>query len=85
MSDKLITYLIKSTAKTKNVSKMKKLKKLKLNDAVSISETEMKSIKGGISRDEYCKTLSYLWEHNADSWSPGTVEGWWYGWSTYCQ
>lgn len=45
---------------------------------------EMSEILGGVSKAEYCATMEMLWEHNADSWSVDTIEGWWHGWNTHC-
>jgi natural product precursor len=64
---------------------MKSLSKLKLNDAHKLSSNEMKRLEGGISQSEYCSQISSNFTDNASHWSTGAIEGWWYGWSTYCK
>jgi len=63
---------------------MKKLSKINFKDARVLSDPEMKKIEGGTSIAEYCATLEMLWNNNANNWSVGAIEGWWYGWSSYC-
>lgn len=56
-----------------------------LSGVTMLSKSEMKNVKGGIPAAEYCAIMEELWEHNADSWSAETIEGWWHGYSTHCK
>lgn len=45
---------------------------------------EMNEIKGGISKEEYCNTVSMLIEHNWDSWSDGERKSAASAYATHC-
>jgi hypothetical protein len=63
---------------------MKKLMNLNLKDVKELSRQEMKQIEGGVSAEEYCATIKQDFQNNANNWSAGAFEGFWYGWNNYC-
>lgn len=56
-----------------------------LKGAAKLNKQEMKNVKGGVSREQYCAELAENFQNNADSWDAGTIEGWWHGWSNNCK
>ena len=55
------------------------LKKLVLNEAHYMNERELKLTKGGVTLEEYCKTLCIVAQGSGSGWSDGAWEGAFYG------
>ena len=63
---------------------MKTLSKLKLSDVQKLNNDEMKLLEGGIPASDYCRQIKENYNNNSNSWSSGALDGFWYGWNTYC-
>lgn len=49
-----------------------------------LNKKEMLAIKGGVSREEYCKTLRDLFANNQEDWSEEEMESWANAYMQHC-